>query len=333
MSTQALFHATKRVILDKSFLQAETQSGDRLRLLRDCGATFVLTDTLIYELCTDTRTTQWPATQRKLFPFADSIEVWWHVSDLLKQEIVRQRPVESPVDRETTERVRQWFRGGEVYVPPNLVELGKVAHQEREKDSVDSLIESCQEFCRISPEYTQKIQHGGPEAKALLRDLMSCEELVKWRVRNDHGKSADTELYIQGAENGLGAEWFAYQHAKSSWALCCHFMSKYGLNNQSGRDFIHTKLDSDYVVLLHFADALATNETSGSLASICEWMHGKSKVVFSTSKLDAACPRDESIRLESYYKWEREGRTHGHDQEDWFSAKCQLLWKLLNPKS
>lgn len=319
----------KQVILDKSFLQAESRNGKRLRLLAECGASFILTDTLIYELCTDARTTQWPATQRKLFKIADKVEVWHHVGELLQMEIANQKPVNSPVDQEATERVREWFRGGETYVPPNLEALGQAAYQQREVESVEALIADCQDFCRIDPNYTARVQRGGQEAKALLSDLMRRHELVAWLVKKDHGNPADTELYIQGAEQGLSPEWFAYQHAKSMLALWCHYMWRYGLQNPSGRDFVHTKLDSDYVALLCYADVLATNETR-SLAEICGWMHGQSKIILSTTSLDGAKPKDEDTQVEAYSRWEREGRTHGHDRDDWFWAKAGLIWQGAN---
>ncbi|GEM_PF-4236873 len=319
----------KRVILDKSFLQAETQRGERLQLLRDCGASFVLTDTLIYEFCTDARTAQWPATQRKLFLIADSVEVWRHNGELLKMEIDQQRPVDSPVDQEATDRVREWFRGGAIYVPPNLEALGQAAHQEREIDSVGALIADCQSFCQIDQSYTARIQRGGAEAEAILSDLMGRHDFIAWRVRMVHGNPAVADLYIQGAEQGLGPEWFAYQEAKSALALCCHFMMRYGMQNRSGKDFVHTKLDADYVALLHFADVLATNETN-SLAEICRWMHGTSKIILSTSSLDNAKPNDDDIKIEAYRNWERDGRIHGRDQDDWFSARANLIWRRAN---
>ena len=322
-------HHTKRVILDKSFLQAESRDGNRLRLLCDSGAVLVLTDTLIYEFCTDSKTTQWPATQRKLFPIAEKIEVWRHSAELLKLEIEHQRPVPSPLDQESTLRVREWFNGGEVYVPPNMETLGQDANQKREIDTVEALISECKAFCEVDPGYTARIQRGGAEADALLSDLMTRDDFVRWRVQRCHGNPAESDIYIRGAEQGLGPDWFAYHEAKSTLALFCHYMSKYGTKGISGKDFIHTKLDADYVALLHYADGLATNETSGSLANICKWMHGTSKIIFSTSSLDAAKPKDEDARLEAYYQWERDGRTHGHDEGDWFWAKRELLWRGL----
>lgn len=323
----------RKVILDKSFIQAESRDRRRLHFLQNVGCTFILTDTLIYELCTDSQSTQWPATQRKLFPFANYIEVWNHTSDLLRTEIAEQRPTTSPIDQEATDRVRAWFSGGDVYVPNDLASIGAAAFEQREEDSVDALISECRDLCAIDPTYTARIRNGGPTAKALLADLFARTDFTEFLVKRDHGNEADQELYIRGAEQGLGPEWFAYHNARSTLALYCVFMSQYGLVNAPGKDFRHTKLDSEYAALLHYADALATNETSGSLANVCEWLYGGSKKMFSTASLDAALPTDEELRVKAYQKWEVAGGTHGHDQEDWFWAKKELeaqLWERLS---
>ncbi len=85
--------STRKVILDKSFLQAESKACPRLGALRLSGCTFVLTDTLVYELCTGRRDRLWIEAQRKPWEFADSIEVWWHTAELLGHEIAMQAPV------------------------------------------------------------------------------------------------------------------------------------------------------------------------------------------------------------------------------------------------
>src|SRR5208282_4803410 len=97
----------RSVILDKSFLQSESKECRRLQFLKEAGCIFVLTDTLIYELCTNVdkkpqRNDQWPATQRKLFPFADCIEIWRHTAELLQTEIKTQKPIDSPINQTVT---------------------------------------------------------------------------------------------------------------------------------------------------------------------------------------------------------------------------------------
>jgi hypothetical protein len=113
-------------------------------------------------------------------------------------------------------------------------------------------------------------------------------------------------------------------------------MLKYGEKDTPGKEFRYTKLDADYTTLLHYADALATNETSGSMADLCSWLYGTSKKLFSTAGLDATLPNENTIRLDAYWIWDRSRRTHGHDIEDWLSAESLLMsqvWDRLGVES
>jgi len=321
-----------KVILDKSFLQAESRDSRRLHLLRGAGAVFILADTLIYELCSDANAAQWPAVQRKLFPFADHIEVWQHVGDLLKSEVQNQKPVQSLLDESVTTSIRERFRSGQTYVPKNLPAIVKPVVQEREFDNVNVLIGECRELCRVDPAYAKRAKKNGPFERAMIADLVGRKEFLQYVISRDHGKVNDPELYIKGAEHGLSADWFAFHHAKSLLALYGVFLLKFGLANQPGKDFRHTKLDSDYVALLHYADALATNETSGSLADMCRWNYGANKTVFSTSDIDKAVPPHAEISLGAYQIWDHAGRTDGHDVADWLAAEKRLreqIWQRL----
>jgi hypothetical protein len=137
-------------------------------------------------------------------------------------------------------------------------------------------------------------------------------------------------------EDGLRPEWFTYHHARSSLALWCIFMLKYGEKDTPGKEFRNTKLDADYASLLHYADALATNETSGSMADLCSWLYRGSKKLFSTAGLDATLPTERDVRLRAYFLWDHGGRTHGHDVDDWLSAEKQLMsqvWDRLGVES
>jgi hypothetical protein len=305
----------RKVILDKSFLQAENQDVRRLQLLKDAGCIFVLTDTLFYELCTDCQQKQWPASQRKLFPFADSIEAWRHTMELLRQEVADQCPIASPKDQETTNRVRDWFQGGKV--APNNQKAGDSAKKQREVGIVAPFIDDFHELFQI----------GGELEKA---DLAS-KECTQFLIRKYHGNSAHQELYIKGAEKGLGTQWFAHHLVRSMLALYCVFKSKHGLVNKPGKLFSHTIPDSDYAILLHYADAIATNDKK-DMSVMCKWLYGDSKMIFSTKDLDAFLPTDDELQAEAYGQWEHNGRTHGHDKADWFCARKHLaarLWERL----
>ena len=315
---------SRKVILDKSFLQAESRACRRLRALRMCGCTFVLTDTLVYELCTGSRDTLWSEAQRKLWEFADAIEVWRHTGELLKDEIATQAPVSSPLDDDLTTRTRYWFQRRTEQVPDDLRSLTGSAYQQREVDSVDALVRLCRNFCEICSVPYGQIRRDRAEGKNLgpqMDDLVNHEGMVKRWIHWAHGRPKANDGYIKGAEDGLDHEWFAYHHARSSLALWCVFMLKYGEKDTPGKEFRNTKLDADYAALLHYAHALATNETSGSMADLCSWLYRGSKKLFSTSGLDVVLSTENTIRLDAYCIWDRSGRSHGHDVADWLSAE------------
>ena len=214
------------MILDKSFIQAESKDCRRLQHLKDAGCVFVLIDTLIYELCTDSKNTQWPATQRKLFAFADRIEVWRHTDELLSMEVSAQSPTTSPIDEDATNGVRAWFQSRKVYVPSDLESICAPAKQQRELDSVETLITECLDLCRVDPTYTAKIQSAGASANPIIADLMQRPDFTEFLIKRQYGNQADQYWYVKGAEHGLGSEWFAYHSARSRLALYCVFMSK-----------------------------------------------------------------------------------------------------------
>lgn len=319
---------TRKIILDKSFIQAERANAKRILALRKTGAVFVLTDTLIYELCTDSRSAIWPSVQKKLFHVADAIEVWHHTSHLLKQEIETHTPVAGPLDYQATEGMREWFKGGQVYVPANLEELKRSHEQLREKETVDALISDCRRFCERVPEQIEKLHRNCAGIESIVR----MKEWLRHQIINEHGNAGDLEQYIPGAENSLEPEWFAYHFQQGVLALYGVYILKYGLKNQPGKDFVHTKLDSDYVTLLHYADALATNETSGSLSDMCRWVYGDTRVVFSTHDMDQMMPTENEVRFNAYLRWESRGQPSDSAGEDWYCVEDQFykeLWQNL----
>jgi hypothetical protein len=319
----------KAVILDKSFVQAEGKQCRRLRALREGGCVFVLTDTLLYELCTGKRDTMWLEVQRKLFDFPDDIEVWRHTAELLKEELDQKRPVLGPYSEELTERTRDWFRSRQQYAPPDLKEVCRQAEQQREQASVESLIKMCRTLAGMAAEVCKNLQYAVSHREDVSRFChlsVNDPRLLHWLIRLKHGVPTEQDIYLPGAENGLDERWFAYHEARCHLALFCVFMVRYGECGTPGIDFCHTKLDADYLALLHYGDGLATNETSGSMADMCSWLYGRTKRVFCTADIDALMPTTEEVQINAFYQWEQQGRTHGHDVDDWSTAE-RRLWR------
>lgn len=185
-----------------------------------------------------------------------------------------------------------------------------------------------------APSY-QQIRHDVGQRRDLgpqMNDLVNDPLFVKLWIQRTHGQPDHLDGYPQGAEEGLDPDWFSYLHARSSLALWCVFMTKYRAKDTPGKEFTNTKLDADYAALLHYADALATNETSGSMADLCSWLYLGSKTLFSTSGLAAVLPKANDIRLDAYFIWVRGGMTHGHDLNDWLEAEKELMsrvWERL----
>ena len=113
-------------------------------------------------------------------------------------------------------------------------------------------------------------------------------------------------------------------------------MMKFQQHQGPGKEFTNTYLDADYLAMLAYADALATNETRGSMADMLQWVYAYSKKLISTTEIDANLACDQQIRVEAYHRWERQSRRNGRDKEDWFWANCKLdaeVWLRLSGRS
>lgn len=239
-----------------------------------------------------------------------------------------QAPAGSPLDHDLTALTRLWFQRRTDDVPDDLRSIADAARRQREVDSVEALIRLCRTFCRICSALYRQVRRSvaaGEDLGPQMDDLVNQERVVRQWVRWAHGRSEAVDSYIKEAEAGLGPDWFAYQHARSGLALWCVSMMKYEENDTPRKEFRNTKLDADYAALLHYADALATNETSGSLSDMCSWLYRGSKKLFSTSRLDEILPGDQDIRPAAYDRWDRRGREHGDDLDDWFLAEKAML--------
>ncbi|MDB6031973.1 MAG: hypothetical protein JWM16_2311 [Verrucomicrobiales bacterium] len=329
----AMTQLTRKVILDKGFLQAEKRESPLLHALSNAGAQFVLTDTLIYEICSGSRPNEWTVAQRKLFPFHDKVEIWLHASELLEFEIRQQSPIKSPVSEELTDRVRNWFRSGLEYAPSTLRALAQHEFSRREGGTADNVFKFCQAFAQISPEYSKRCRIASKNnVNVLAADLVSRQELVQTVARWCHGEPSNPDTFIKEAQNGLTCEWFAFHHARSAIAVALIYIRHFTTLTVPSEDFRHTVVDADYITLMHYADALATNETSGHMSSLTKWLLDSSKTIFSTGSLAKIIPTEEETRTVAHKVWESSGGTHGHAFDDWLLAKTRTfdeLWARL----
>lgn len=330
-----------KLIIDKSFLQAESRGCRRLHFLAEAGWQFVLTDTLVYELCSGSRSNEWEAAQKKMFPFAEIVESWRHVGELLEEEIKNQCPVVSVIDQECTDRLRKWFKSGAHHVPANLSSLVEKSREEREVDSVGALLKWCRTFAEFEDvkKYQIEVQKRismGIDVRPSVGGFVSNEKLIRWSVAISQGRDTNSDIFIAGAENGLSKDWLSYRSAQTRLALLGVWIMKGWDFETANKEFRNTKLDMDYVDLLSFGEGIVTNETSGALADMLGWVHGDTKLVFSSRRIDEMIPSQEDIRTKAYSEWLSDCKPLGDDQAHWYRAERILgaeAWNSILPMS
>lgn len=303
-----------RVILDKNFIQGESRSARRLNLLHEAGAVFVLTDTLVYEFASNDNIEGWKVAQKKLFAFSERIECWHHIDELLTLEAKQGSPLVSPIDWDTTNRVRKWFASGKPYIPENIRKLADPVKKVRELLNTNHLID----------EARQLFGDGEREDSASLKMIL---EAYHGDASNDH--------YIEDSPTRVTSDWFAHHHAIALLAFYRLVIRKYGSDLEYGQHFPNTKLDLDYVSLLHFADSFATNETRGDMKELLDRCRN-SKLTFTHSDTDRAEPKEDEIKALSYELWRSSGSSHGHHTENWLNARSRLMhhfWDRLSNRT
>ena len=170
------------------------------------------------------------------------------------------------------------------------------------------------------------------DTDSLCRSFINNPNVTIWMVNACHGNPDSQENHIPDAADRIDVGWFAYHHARVTLALICVFLKKYGLSDNPGKKFPNTKLDTDYLALLHYADGLASDETAGDMADMRRWLFWNTNHIISSYLLLSRLPTEDAIRLAAYGEWERTGRTHGHDLSDWYKSESdlyELLWENL----
>jgi hypothetical protein len=222
-----------------------------------------------------------------------------------------------------------------VYVPPDLQEIVNEAYQQREIDTMQLVAPMAKEFGEEIVEIAKKSGLSifrKEDLGGLVRNDLNNEQLIKLAIRRCYGNSESPQTFIPDAVNRVTSDWFAFQNARVTLTLIAVFLTKYGLTDQPGTKFPNTKLDLEYLSLLRYADALASDETSGDMADMCEWLYGSTKKRISSAALLRSVPRTENIRLSAFWKWAATGKTHGHDIADWLASESELyeaMWGRL----
>ena len=252
-----------RIIIDKSYIQGMHSDSAPFRYMCERGGRIVLIDSLIYELCTDTYSAQWPASKRKLTACPDAIECWAHVSDMLKIELEKNRPYGCPLHEEITKRMRKVLAENPGWEP---VDLKAIIDQERQIREGNDILEYLQAFadCELlDSEIAKKIKNRPGNDEEVVR---ICYDIV-----NDPDKIRLTMKDVVNNPDDVDDTWVIWHLCKSLLAVSCERQRR---DSPFKEGLINTKHDLDYLVSLAFADAIASGETQGEMSYYRQWMFG-----------------------------------------------------------
>ena len=263
-----------RIIIDASYIRGMKKDGAPLRTMSEQGGRIVITDTLGYELYSTSDHNQWPATKRKLMECRDAIEVWEHVSEMCKVELKENRPYGDPLHIERTKRMRAMLANNPQYNP-------NVSLPQRESPAIPELFKNFAKLNNEFEEITEKIKGKAPHDKEvvqtcyeLVNDPDSIRSIIKV-IKSVVNKDMDVSLN----PNDVDKTWAIWHFSKSILTLFCDCLRQ---GEDAFREIFEKRKkrlnniirDLDYLILLAFADAIASRETKGELFYYRRWMFG-----------------------------------------------------------
>ena len=272
-----------RIIIDASYIRGMKKDGAPLRTICEQGGRIVLTDTLFYELCSTSDSNQWSASKRKLVKSRKAIEVWEHVSEMLRVELTKNRPYGNPLHSERTERFREMLAGDPQYEPDDLDERVEKTCQQREDSSVPELFQNFAklsrepEFKEIAASIKDKLPHDEEVVRIFsvaINDpkiIRSVIDIVRSTTENDMAVSLDPK--------DVNEKWVIWHFSRSLLTVFCDCLRRSERTFMRISDKYKKRLyniihDLDYLTLLAFADAIASRETKGELFYYRRWMFG-----------------------------------------------------------
>ena len=283
-----------RIIIDSSYIRGMKKDGAPLRTIREQGGRIVVTDTLLFELFSTSNANQWNASKRKLVEYRDAIEVWEHVSEMYRVELKKNRPYGNPFHIEGTKRFQKMLAEDPQYEPNNRDGIIKEARQEREGPDIPELFHNFSELSE-KPEFEEiraKIKDKSPHDKEvvqtcydLINDPSSIRSVIKEIssvVRNDGTVSLNLN------PQDVNEKWVLWHFSKSLLTVFCDCLRQgkdtfRKLSKGHKKRLINVKHDLDYLILLGFADAIASRKTKEELFYYRRWMFGdRSKPSIST---------------------------------------------------
>ena len=290
-------HTTNpRIIIDKSYIQGMHRDGAPFRAMCEQGGRIVLIDTLIYELCSTDNPYQWRASMDKLKAGVNAIEAWEHVSPMYKFELEQNRPYGGPLHDEKTKRMREMIANNPQYQPTDMKTLIKDYVKEREGNDIVTLSQGFANW----PLPTQEIRSKAGDDEKVVQfcsDVVNNPDIIRstaigaiWQNMKEDG------LDVLLNPEDVDCTWAIWHFGKSLLVMLCDSQRQgedtfKKVSKTLEKRLINTKHDLDYLVLLAFADAIASGETRGEMSYYRRWMFGDdSKPLISSYEKDQIDP-------------------------------------------
>ncbi len=260
--------ANPRIIIDASYIRGMSKDGAPLRTMSEQGGRIVITDTLARELLTSDRN-RWPAEKQKLVECRDAVEVWKHVPEMYRIEIEKNRPYGDPLRPKKTKCMRKILKENPDFRSDNLETLVEDWKQEAESESSLELLRIlATSQSPFSEEDIKKIRNRDPNNKEVVQvcyNLVNDPENIRLVVKN----------VVQNPDK-VDHTWVLWHLSKSLLAVRCdrECRGKDKFKKISNKKLANIKHDLDYLVLLAFADAIASRETKGEQFYYRRWMFG-----------------------------------------------------------
>ncbi len=286
------------IIIDASYIRGMSKDGAPLRTMCEQGGRIVITDTLMFELCSTNDSNQWNASRRKLVEYRDAVDVWEHVSVMWKDELIKNRPYGKPLHPEGTRRFREMLANNPQYEPDDLDKRIERTRQQREDPSLPELF---QNFAKLSkePEFkevAERIRDKSPHddevvriSSAVINDpqiIRSVINVIRFTTENDMAVSLDPK--------DVNEKWVIWHFSRSLLTMLCDCLRRGDnafsrLSKRLRKRLNNARHDLDYLTLLPFADAIASCEKKGEMSYYRRWMFGD------YSKLLIRCYENEQI--------------------------------------
>ena len=289
-----------RIIIDASYIRGMKKDGVPLRTICEQGGRIVITDTLVRELI-KANSNQWSAAMSRLVECRNAIEVWAHVSEMYRVELRENHPYGDPLHKERTRRLREMLANNLQHsIPP----------PEQESSAILELFQNFAERNNEVEEITTKIKDKEPHDKEVVQtcysvinnpdNIRSMIKVIRSVVEDDMDVSLDP--------NYVDKTWAIWHFSKSLLTVFCDCLRQgehafREISEKREERLNNLIYDLDYLILLAFADAIASRKTKGELFYYRRWIFG-----------DASKP------LISYY---------GNDRISLFVQKLRQMSKII----